>query len=66
MGKVNFPRAWRFAVKERMTDRARLIPIIVACPLLLQNLDTSIMATALPSIARSLGVQALHVAGLRR
>ena len=44
-----------------MTDRSRLIPIIVACPLLLQNLDTSIMATALPSIARSLGVEALHL-----
>jgi EmrB/QacA subfamily drug resistance transporter len=44
-----------------MTDRARLIPIIVACPLFLQNLDTSIMATALPSIARSLDVQTLHL-----
>jgi MFS family permease len=44
-----------------MTDRARIIPLIVACPLFLQNLDTSIMATALPSIARSLGVQALHL-----
>ncbi len=44
-----------------MTDRARLIPIIVACPLLLQNLDTSIMATALPSIARSLDVETLHL-----
>src|SRR5215475_6359476 len=44
-----------------MTDRARLIPIIVACPLLLQNLDTSIMATALPSIARSLDVEPLHL-----
>ncbi|QYD70407.1 DHA2 family efflux MFS transporter permease subunit [Paraburkholderia edwinii] len=44
-----------------MTDRARLIPIIVACPLLLQNLDTSIMATALPSIAHSLAVEPLHL-----
>lgn len=44
-----------------MTDRTRLIPLIVACPLFLQNLDTSIMATALPSIARSLGVQTLHL-----
>jgi len=38
-----------------MTDRARIIPLIVACPLFLQNLDTSIMATALPSIARCCG-----------
>ncbi|TKC86811.1 MFS transporter [Trinickia terrae] len=44
-----------------MTDRSRLIPLIVACPLFLQNLDTSIMATALPSIARSLDVEALHL-----
>jgi EmrB/QacA subfamily drug resistance transporter len=44
-----------------MTDRSRLIPIIVACPLFLQNLDTSIMATALPSIARSLDVETLHL-----
>jgi EmrB/QacA subfamily drug resistance transporter len=44
-----------------MTDRSRLIPLIVACPLFLQNLDTSIMATALPSIARSLQVQTLHL-----
>jgi EmrB/QacA subfamily drug resistance transporter len=44
-----------------MATRDRLIPIIVACPLFLQNLDTSVMATALPSIARSLNVQALHL-----
>lgn len=44
-----------------MTDRTRLIPMIVACPLFLQNLDTSIMATALPSIANSLQVETLHL-----
>lgn len=44
-----------------MSNRARLIPITVACPLFLQNLDTSIMATALPSIASSLDVEALHL-----
>lgn len=44
-----------------MTERTRLVPLIVACPLFLQNLDTSIMATALPAIARSLHVQALHL-----
>ena len=35
--------------------------MVVACPLFLQNLDTSVMATALPSIARSLDVQVLHL-----
>ncbi|MCJ0763958.1 MFS transporter [Variovorax terrae] len=44
-----------------MAHRGRLVPLIVACPLFLQNLDTSVMATALPSIARSLNVQALHL-----
>ena len=44
-----------------MQTRARLVPLIVACPLFLQNLDTSIMATALPSIARSLDVPALQL-----
>jgi EmrB/QacA subfamily drug resistance transporter len=44
-----------------MASRDRIIPIIVACPLFLQNLDTSVMATALPSIARSLNVEALHL-----
>jgi EmrB/QacA subfamily drug resistance transporter len=44
-----------------MATRERIIPIIVAFPLFLQNLDTSVMATALPSIARSLNVEALHL-----
>ena len=42
-------------------DRDRLVPIIVAGPLFLQNLDTSVMATALPSIAESLHVPPLHL-----
>src|SRR5579872_6409105 len=44
-----------------MASRERIVPLIVACPLFLQNLDTSVMATALPSIARSLQVQVLHL-----
>lgn len=44
-----------------MAARDRYIPMVVACPLFLQNLDTSIMATALPSIASALQVQALHL-----
>ncbi|CAN5637866.1 MFS transporter [soil metagenome] len=42
-------------------ERYRVIPLIVAFPLFLQNLDTSVMATALPSIADSLQVNALHL-----
>jgi EmrB/QacA subfamily drug resistance transporter len=45
-----------------MTNKhERIVPLIVACPLFLQNLDTSVMATALPAIARSLDVQVLHL-----
>ena len=44
-----------------MVARDRLVPIIVASPLFLQNLDTSAMATALPSIAESLKVPPLHL-----
>lgn len=41
--------------------RARLVPVIVAFPLFLQNLDTSVMATALPSIAQALRVEPLRL-----
>lgn len=41
--------------------RARIVPLVVACPLFLQNLDTSVMATALPSISRSLDVGILDL-----
>jgi EmrB/QacA subfamily drug resistance transporter len=44
-----------------MASRDRIIPIVVAVPLFLQNLDTSVMATALPSIANALQVQPLHL-----
>ncbi len=44
-----------------MVSRSRLVPLIVASPLFLQNLDTSVMATALPSIAESLQVPPLHL-----
>lgn len=39
----------------------RLVPLIVASPLFLQNLDTSVMATALPAIAHSLDVEVLRL-----
>lgn len=41
--------------------RERLVPVVVACPLFLQNLDTSVMATALPSIATALQVEPLRL-----
>ena len=35
--------------------RSTLIPLIVACALFMENLDSTVLATALPAIARSLG-----------
>ncbi len=42
-------------------QQRRLVPISVASPLFLQNLDSSAMTTALPSIAHSLNVPPLHL-----
>ncbi|WP_454902970.1 MFS transporter [Variovorax gossypii] len=44
-----------------MPPRHRIVPLIVASPLFLQNLDTSVMATALPTIANALDVSVLHL-----
>ena len=44
-----------------LTAHTRIVPLVVACPLFLQNLDTSVMATALPSIADSLQVRILDL-----
>jgi len=44
-----------------MATRNRLVPFIVASPLFLQNLDSSAIATALPTIAASLQVPPLHL-----
>lgn len=45
----------------RLNAHYRLVPFVVACPLFLQNIDTTVMATALPSIATALGVRALDL-----
>ncbi len=44
-----------------MATHSRLVPLIVASPMFLQNIDASAMTTALPSIATSLGVPPLHL-----
>jgi EmrB/QacA subfamily drug resistance transporter len=38
-----------------------LTPLIVACALFMENLDGTVVATALPAIARDLGVNPLHL-----
>lgn len=42
------PSAW-------IMPRAILIPLIVACALFMENMDSTVLATALPAIARDLG-----------
>ncbi len=41
--------------------RHRILPLVVACPLFLQNLDTTVMATALPSMAKDLAIPVLDL-----
>ncbi|MDO9434845.1 MFS transporter [Hydrogenophaga sp.] len=40
---------------------SRWLPLVVAWPMFLQNMDTTILATALPSMAHALGVPVLHL-----
>ncbi len=41
--------------------REKLLPMVVSVPLLLQNIDTSIMGPALPAMASSLHVSPLRL-----
>lgn len=41
--------------------RRVLIPLIVACALFMENLDSTVIATALPEIARSMNENPLHL-----
>jgi EmrB/QacA subfamily drug resistance transporter len=42
-------------------SRRTLVPFIVACAMFMQNLDSTVIATALPTIARSLGETPLRL-----
>lgn len=44
-----------------MKHREKLVPMIVGLPMFLQNVDSTIMATALPTIAQSLHVDTLRL-----
>jgi EmrB/QacA subfamily drug resistance transporter len=43
------------------SPRPILVPLIVACAMFMQNLDSTVIATALPTIARSLGETPLRL-----
>ena len=42
-------------------SRPILVPLIVACAMFMQNLDSTVIATALPTIANSLGESPLRL-----
>ena len=44
-----------------MADVKRFIPLIVACSLFMEQLDSTIIATALPTIARDIDVDPLRL-----
>ena len=46
---------------EAPLRRSRLVPLIVACALFMENLDATIISTALPAIARDLNEDPLHL-----
>jgi MFS family permease len=44
-----------------MPYRSRMVPIVLACPLFMQSLDTSIIAIALPTLSSALLVDVLDL-----
>ncbi len=47
--------------QRRTSQRSRLTALIVACALFMQNLDSTVIATALPTIARAFGSDPVHM-----
>jgi len=45
----------------RLLPHQALVPLIVACALFMENLDSTVLSTALPAIARSMGEDPLHL-----
>jgi len=52
------PPVYRTATDPKL---GLLIPLVVACALFMENLDSTIIATSIPEIARSLGESPLHL-----
>ena len=49
------PPVLRVLIVGRMTSASRLIPLIIASALFMENMDSTVIATSLPAIARDLG-----------
>lgn len=49
------------AARRGTSRRSRITALIVACALFMQNLDSTVIATALPTIARAFGAEPVHM-----
>src|SRR5215469_561014 len=45
----------------RTSGRTRLTAVIVACAMFMQNLDSTVIATALPTMAKAFGAEPVHM-----
>jgi EmrB/QacA subfamily drug resistance transporter len=49
------------APRLRTTSRTRTTAVIIACAMFMQNLDSTIIATALPTMAKAFGADPVHM-----
>jgi len=58
---VSLPVRPALAEPEITPGRLRLVALIVACALFMQNLDSTVISTALPTMARAFGEDPVHM-----
>jgi len=58
---ANFPNSAPPLADPAARRAARMVPFIVGCALFMQMLDATVVATALPAMARSLGSTPVHL-----
>ena len=52
---------FRSLAQIRTSGRTRLTAVIVACAMFMQNLDSTVIATALPTMAKAFGADPVHM-----
>ena len=60
-GPTRHPASGGSGAPARRTGSTRLTALIVACALFMQNLDGTVIATALPAMARAFGADPIHM-----
>jgi EmrB/QacA subfamily drug resistance transporter len=55
------PGSKRIRGRLRTSARTRLTAVIVACAMFMQNLDSTVIATALPTMAKAFGADPVHM-----